>query len=262
MADKKTDKRHPAHRSSQQKSSAHDFYTPFKNLDQHLGRVSAGVSPSNNNKSPAAIPQRWRPLATPEAVETSGEAERVFKDAMADVSPPSWKGREIVPAAPPPKKPARFLEQEEMEVYAQLVDLVEGEGPFEVSWTDEYVDGAIVGLSPKILGRLRRGEFSYQAYTDLHGCKKEEGREKSIRFVKQSFALRHRCILIVSGRGLNSKDKEPVLKQGLVRWLTRAPLKRFVLAFASARAYDGGAGAFYVLLRRNEGNTPLVTPAI
>ena len=33
------------------------------------------------------------------------------------------------------------------------------------------------------------------------------------------------------------------------------------LAFASARSYDGGSGAFYILLRRNEPKTPLVTPA-
>jgi len=77
----------------------------------------------------------------------------------------------------------------------------------------------------------------------------------------ECFAARRRCVLIIAGRGLNSKDKEPVLKNNLPAWLTRAPLKRVVLAFASARSYDGGWGAFYVLLRKNEGKAPVVTPA-
>jgi len=70
-----------------------------------------------------------------------------------------------------------------------------------------------------------------------------------------------RCILIVCGRGLNSAGRQPVLKQNLVTWLTRAPLKRIVLAFACARSRDGGAGAFYVLVRRNKGKAPFVCPA-
>jgi DNA-nicking Smr family endonuclease len=149
-----------------------------------------------------------------------------------------------------------------MEVYTHLVDLVSGDAPFELSYSDEYVDGAVIGLSPKILKKLRRGELSYQDHVDLHGCTREEARDLVTSFLKESFARKHRCVLVVSGRGLRSKDKQPVLKQSLVQWLIRAPLKRLVLAFASARSYDGGAGAFYVLLRRNEKkDPPLVTPA-
>ncbi|MGV8075436.1 MAG: Smr/MutS family protein, partial [Syntrophobacteraceae bacterium] len=71
----------------------------------------------------------------------------------------------------------------------------------------------------------------------------------------------YRCVLVVPGRGLNSQDKQPVLKNGLIKWLTQTPLNRFVLAFASARSYDGGAGAFYVLLRRNPGKATFLVPA-
>ena len=159
------------------------------------------------------------------------------------------------------KEGPRFLAREEAEVFARLMDLVSGEGPFELVCSDEYVDGAVVGLSPEILTKLRKGDFSYQEYIDLHGCNRQQAREAVVRFVQEGFTKNWRCLLIVSGRGLNSKDKEPVLKRHLVNWLTRAPLKRIVLAFASARSYDGGAGAFYVLLRRNEGKAPLVSPA-
>jgi DNA-nicking Smr family endonuclease len=42
-----------------------------------------------------------------------------------------------------------------------------------------------------------------------------------------------------------------VLKSKLPTWLTSGPAKKIVLAFATAKPYDGGAGAVYVLLRRS-----------
>jgi len=59
-----------------------------------------------------------------------------------------------------------------------------------------------------------------------------------------------RCVLVVHGRGLHSKDQRPVLKEAVVNWLGRTGLRKQVLAFCTARPYDGGAGALYVLLRR------------
>ena len=59
-----------------------------------------------------------------------------------------------------------------------------------------------------------------------------------------------RCVLIVHGRGLNSPDQIPVLKESLRVWLGQKRTGKTVLAFATARPQDGGAGAVYVLLRR------------
>lgn len=242
---------HSEQRSPARRLSTQDFYTPFKGLDQHLARTY------RNNSS--AGPVRHVSPKDSSAPEAQEESERLFREAMSGVVPLARTRPERVPPAPPAKGPARFLAQEEFEAYAQLVDLVEGEGAFELTYSDEYADGSIVGLSPEILKKLRRGDFSYQDHIDLHGLNRKEAREVVTRFILQSFAAGCRCILIISGRGLNSADKQPVLKKGLVKWLTQAPLKRFVLAFASARSYDGGAGAFYVLLRRNPGKAIFVT---
>ena len=201
------------------------------------------------------------PPALEEKAPEPGEDEQAFQRAMEGVVPLPASGPAKVPFRPPEKKTPRFLVREELEAYAQLVDLVAGTGPFELSCSDEYIDGAVAGLSPKILKKLRAGYFSYQDYIDLHGLNRVQARALVTEFVLESFALNRRCILIISGRGLNSQDKQPVLKTGLVAWLTHAPLKRLVLAFASARSYDGGWGAFYVLLRKNEPKGPLITPA-
>jgi len=241
------------HRPPSPKPAEPVFYTPFVGLDQQLSRKSPPLPPS-----PASPPEgdEPRPSEAPER-----EQERLFREAMADVVPMDRTQGTRIPPVPPPGNPPRFLAREDLEVYTYLVDLVTGEAAFELTLSDEYIDGALVGLSPDILGKLRKGEFSYQDYIDLHGYKREQARERVTRFLLESFAKKLRCVLVVSGRGLNSRDKQPVLKKGLVSWLTRAPLKRVVLAFASARSHDGGAGAFYVLLRRNPGKGPVVSPA-
>src|SRR5207247_2026834 len=77
------------------------------------------------------------------------------------------------------------------------------------------------------------------------------------RFLADSVALGHRCVLIVHGRGHNSKDQTPVLKERLKSWLARGRTARIVLGFTTARPCDGGAGALYVLLRRDRRRRPI-----
>lgn len=239
-------------------SAAHGFYTPFRNLDQHLTPDLPKRPKTGDNRKPLQTAADPVPPAQP---SLDDDSSKLFLEAMSDVQPLGDGANAKIAPKRPLKKAPRFLLSEEMEAFNQLVDLVAGGDQFELSYSDEYVDGAVIGLSPQIMKKLRKGEFSYRDYIDLHGLTREEARQRVIQFIKQSFAFNYRCVLIVCGRGLNSADKEPILKNGLVKWLTRAPLKRLVLAFSSARSHDGGAGAFYVLLRRREAKAQFAVPA-
>ena len=157
----------------------------------------------------------------------------------------------------PPARVARAPVTEEAEALALLSDLVEGAAHFDISDTREYVEGAIVGLDPRVLRRLRRGDYAWQAHLDLHGMTADAARAAVERFLADSVNAGHRCVLIVHGRGHNSKDQIPVLKERLKLWLARGRTARTVLAFTSARPYDGGAGALYVLLRRDRTRRPI-----
>jgi DNA-nicking Smr family endonuclease len=126
-----------------------------------------------------------------------------------------------------------------------------GEITFDVTDTGESVEGAVTGLDARVVRQLRRGEFPRQAYLDLHGLTAAEARPAVERFVVEAVRGGRRCVLLVHGRGHNSKDNVPVLKTNLVGWLVRGAVSRMVLAFTSARPPDGGAGALYVLLRRD-----------
>jgi DNA-nicking Smr family endonuclease len=178
-----------------------------------------------------------------------------FAAAMKDVVPLRRDPDARVEAARPavPRRPV----SEEAEALALLSDVVEGASRFDISDTREYVEGAIVGLDPRVLRRLRRGDYAWQAHLDLHGMTSEAARAEVERFLSASVRAGHRCVLIVHGRGHNSKDQTPVLKERLKLWLARGRAARTVLAFTSARAHDGGAGALYVLLRRDRTRRPI-----
>jgi DNA-nicking Smr family endonuclease len=173
----------------------------------------------------------------------------LFLDAVADVRPLDPGARTRVDG-PAPASPPRAVTAPDAEALAQLCDLVTGSVPFDISDSDEYIEGAMVGLDPRLLRRLRNGEFASQAHLDLHGMTSEEARRAVKRFLTQAYQSGKRCVLIVHGRGHNSKDQIPVLKSRLATWLARGQWARLILAFTSARPCDGGTGALYLLLRR------------
>jgi DNA-nicking Smr family endonuclease len=119
----------------------------------------------------------------------------------------------------------------------------------DITFSDEYMEGFIHGLDPKLMRALRKGKFPFQDYIDLHGLTRQEASIRLRDFLVRSRALGKRCVLVVHGRGLNSENNVGVLKENLPVWLNAGPLKRMVLAFCTARPYDGGTGAAYVLLR-------------
>ncbi|MBE3602354.1 Smr/MutS family protein [bacterium] len=144
----------------------------------------------------------------------------------------------------------REIVSEDAEVLAELSDLVSGQGAFSLTETDEYVEGARVGLDPRLVSQLRRGEFSIQAHLDLHGMTQPDAREALTAFIVESVRKGRRAVLVVHGRGLRSPGRQAVLKHAAAQWLSHGVAGGYVLAFVTARPSDGGAGAVYVLLRR------------
>jgi DNA-nicking Smr family endonuclease len=211
------------------------FHTPFVNLK---------LRPATSSPVPS---QPAPPSSAP--YQASGD-ERAFSDEMQDVAPLTPDPRGRLGAPPANRSPYRPKAQSEAEAYAELADLVAGEGLFDLSATYEYIQGTAAGLDKRIVRKLRRGEFAVQAHLDLHGMTGEEARVQVETFLTEARSADRRCVLIVHGRGLNSKEGIPVLKERLQVWLTRGRIARAVLAFSTARPSDGGAGAVYVLLRR------------
>lgn len=167
------------------------------------------------------------------------DGAKPLQDRSARVKP----GPQPLSLAPPELDP-------DLEAYDELRALVTGEVPFDIADSDEFIEGHARGLDPRVVRRLRRGEFAIQAHVDLHGLVKDEAKTELETFLTRSRQQGRRCVLVVHGRGLHSKDQVPVLKEALKRWMHTARFARHVLGFATARPHDGGAGAIYVLLKR------------
>ncbi len=178
---------------------------------------------------------------------------------MRDVVPLADGDRGRVDGPAPAGVRLRTPVTEDAEALAALADLVSGVGHFDITDTDEYIEGRVAGLDPRLVRRLRRGDFACQAHLDLHRLTAGEARIEVDRFLCSAYQKGQRCVLIIHGRGRNSKDQMPVLKERLKVWLGRGALGRLVLAFTTARPCDGGAGAVYVLLRRQrQGRAPFI----
>jgi DNA-nicking Smr family endonuclease len=102
------------------------------------------------------------------------------------------------------------------------------------------------GQSPDVLSKLRRGFWVIQAKIDLHGLISDEAREYVAEFLSDCKKKNIRCVRIVHGKGLGSRNREPVLKHKLRNWLMQ---KDEVIAYAQAKPEDGGSGAVIVLLK-------------
>jgi DNA-nicking Smr family endonuclease len=102
------------------------------------------------------------------------------------------------------------------------------------------------GYAPAMLRKLRRGHWVIEDNLDLHGLNRSEAAAAVREFLRGCRARRLGCVRIVHGKGLGSRNREPVLKGKVYHWLKQ---REEVLAFAQAPAAHGGAGAVLVLLR-------------
>ncbi|ADE39875.1 Smr/MutS family protein [Candidatus Puniceispirillum marinum] len=107
--------------------------------------------------------------------------------------------------------------------------------------------GETAGIDGGTQKRLFRGDVKIDARLDLHGYNAAQAQRKLTQFLSQARLSGYRCILVITGKGARGTG---VLRSAVPDWLKRAPLSELVLAMAQAKPSDGGAGALYVLLRR------------
>lgn len=224
------------------------FHSPFREMQAQLRAVGQAQPATPPSAVPVVPPPP--PAHAPEALRQREKA--VFLAEMAGVTPLPKDPRGRIEK--PPSLPSLPLYAiDEYDALADLRDLIEGRGEFTIQYTDEYMEGLAPGVDRRLAQRLHRGDYAVQAHLDLHGHTVEEAKVVVDRFLTAAYAVGQRCILLIHGRGLNSKDNKPVLKEQVRIWLSHGRLSRLVLAFATAPLTNGGAGAVYVLLRRAPG---------
>jgi DNA-nicking Smr family endonuclease len=164
----------------------------------------------------------------------------LFRSAIGPV-------RELPPSPMPPGKPKpRPLPRMAARDDAQARD------EFRRSTIDQLEAGDALSyrrdeVPPRVLQRLRRGEYSAQEEIDLHHSDAVQAEAMLRQFLKDARHAGLGCVRIVHGKGLHSDSGVPVLKNLVDRILRQ---RADVLAYHSAPAAQGGHGAVLALLKR------------
>jgi DNA-nicking Smr family endonuclease len=118
------------------------------------------------------------------------------------------------------------------------------------------------GLDGSTAERLKRGKVEPDAVVDLHGMTQAQAHARLVAFVRRGSEHGYRCVLVVTGKGaprpsrdeasfvMPERSSAGVLRLMVPRWLEEDALRSLVVGVQSAHQRHGGAGAFYVYLRR------------
>jgi DNA-nicking Smr family endonuclease len=172
---------------------------------------------------------------------TPDDDAALFRSAIGPV-------RELPPSAMPPGKPKpRPLPRMAARDDAQAHDEFRRSLAADQLEAGDALSYRRDEVSPRILQRLRRGEYSAQEEIDLHHSDAVQAEAMLRRFLKEARQAGLGCVRIVHGKGLHSDSGVPVLKNLVDRILRQ---RADVLAYHSAPAAQGGHGAVLVLLKR------------
>jgi DNA-nicking Smr family endonuclease len=154
----------------------------------------------------------------------SEEERALFRDVLKDAKPLRRakaeaavilrKAKPVVKPAPLPKPPRRENE-------------------------------SVSAIGGHVEARLRRGRAEPGATLDLHGLREAEAHRALERFLTRAHGEDKRLVLVITGKG-------GVLQKNLPRWLAENVFRKLVVGISQAHIRHGGAGAFYVALRRQK----------
>lgn len=172
----------------------------------------------------------------------SDDESNLFRSSIGDTRPLPDSGK----TAFPPHLPWPVPRQNRTDENPLPVDGLSDYIPQELAGNEEEFFFLRPGVAPLTMKRLRRGHWAIQAELDLHGMTSDEARACLIEFLDECKQLGLRCVRVIHGKGLSSRNREPVLKLKAASWLMQ---RDEVLAFCQARPMDGGSGAVIALLK-------------
>lgn len=121
------------------------------------------------------------------------------------------------------------------------------------------LDQAPLRMDAGTHAKMTRGKLVPEARIDLHGLTLAEAHPELIGFILNAHAQGLRLVLVITGKGKRREDHGPIpqrtgaLRHQVPHWLNLPPLGPVVLQIAEAHLRHGGAGAYYVYLRRRQG---------
>lgn len=121
----------------------------------------------------------------------------------------------------------------------------------------ERLRSAPVQMDAKSYKGMQRGKLKPEGRIDLHGMTVAQAHPALIAFILKSQAAGKRLVLVITGKGGKREEigaiapqRMGALKRQVPLWLNMAPVAGAILQVSEAHIRHGGAGAYYVYLRR------------
>jgi len=105
-------------------------------------------------------------------------------------------------------------------------------------------------IDRRTIRRLARGHIAIDGRLDLHGMTQAEAHDRLYRFLSDVQSDGGRMILLITGKGTYGEGDRGVLRRSVPHWLASPRFRSLVAGYDQAHRSHGGAGAFYVRLRR------------
>ncbi|ATG91757.1 Smr/MutS family protein [Methylomonas koyamae] len=174
---------------------------------------------------------------------TSPDDSALFRNTVGQVKAIDTNTVNLQPAG----KPRPFPKSKPLEQVDPLRNDIAGE--LDTLFQEDRIAFLAPGLQKSVLKKLRKGQYGLDAEIDLHGLTSRAAKQRLLNFLHDCVENGIRCAHIIHGKGYNSPDNQPVLKNDINLWLRQ---HQDVLAFCSAPPKSGGSGAVFVLLRLSD----------
>lgn len=122
-------------------------------------------------------------------------------------------------------------------------------GPHLPDPTPNQVVKVHEGMDRSLGALIRKGTRHVESTLDLHGSTQDQAHKRLYAFIVNAYLTHQRLVLVVTGRG---EAPGGVLRQRVPHWLQEDIFRALIISVSQALPQDGGVGALYVLIRKQE----------
>ena len=113
-----------------------------------------------------------------------------------------------------------------------------------------------INIEKNKLKRIKSGRINIEGTIDLHGFSLKEAKARLQLFIGESFQRNKRLLLIITGKGRNSKPnihgKKQTIKTEIYKWISEDFYRDKVQYISKALDKHGGEGAYYFFLVKSK----------
>jgi len=183
----------------------------------------------------------------------SNDEERLFLDEMTDVVPLKRAARVRVSSQQPSRDSSLQARRDAAVLDKNRDGNILTEDGLAITPLDPWyvLEFKRPGVQNGVFRKLKQGRYEAEARLDLHRMTAAIARKELYEFIKESYRLGIRSVMVIHGKGESKAERErsSILKGCTDHWLRELDM---VQAFHSAQPRHGGTGAVYVLLRKSE----------